>query len=297
MSAGVAYALGAYAIWGLLPIYLHALRGVDPGEILAHRIVWSLATMAILLLALRRLAWIAALREAPAAVLRFFATSALVTVNWLVFIWAVQHGRTVDASLGYYMNPLVSLVLGWLLLGERLRPGQIACVAILAAAVAWLTWQAGSFPWIGLSLAFSFALYGLLRKTAPLGSLEGFALEVVLLFPFALGYLAWMGEGAGTAFGAGSAGMRTLLVLAGPLTAIPLLLFTAGARRIPLSRLGILQYTAPTLQWLTGIFVFHEALDPHKALGFGVIWLALALFALESAWVGWQQKREAEASP
>jgi chloramphenicol-sensitive protein RarD len=292
LKRGVLYSLGAYLIWGLFPIYLHALLPVLPLEVLAHRIVWSFATMAVLLLALRRVAWIGELARSPAAITRFAITSALISVNWLVYIWAVQNGHVIDSSLGYFINPLVSLVLGRLLLHERLRPGQLLPVALVVAGVAWLTWKSGAVPWVGLVLAFSFAFYGLLRKTATLGSLEGFSVEVTLLFPLAVGYFAWAHESGGTGFSQAGPGLQALLVLVGPITTIALLLFAAGARRIPLSTLAFLQYFSPTLQWLAGILWFHESFAADKAVGFGIIWVALALYAAEGAYVGWVQARE-----
>lgn len=293
MSPGIAYALGAYFAWGLLPLYLHLLAPVSTGEILAHRILWSFATVVALLVGLRRLSWIGAELRRPGRLLRFVATGALVSCNWLLYIWSVNTGHVVDSSLGYFINPLVNVLLGSLLLGERLRFGQKVPVAIAAMGVAWLTWQAGSPPWIGLALAVSFSLYGLLRKTAHLGSLEGFAVESAVLVPFALGYLLWRDAGGALAFAQAPHALRWLLVGAGPVTAVPLLLFAAGARRIPFSTVGVLQYLSPTLQWLCGIFVFHEAFDPHKAAGFGFIWVALVLFAAEGLWFARWQAREA----
>jgi chloramphenicol-sensitive protein RarD len=291
MNSGIAYALAAYLAWGLLPLYLHLLAPVSTTEILAHRIVWSLATVLVLLVALRRLDWIGAVAARPRMLLRFLATAALIATNWMLYIWSINSGHVVDASLGYFINPLVNVLLAALLLHERLRGWQKLSIALAAGGVAWLAWQAGAPPWIGLGLALSFSLYGLLRKTASLGSIEGFALEAALLTPIALGYLAWRGADGTLEFSGASPAMRWLLVAAGPVTTVPLLLFAAGARRIPFSLLGVLQYLAPTLQWLTGIFVFHEGFDRHKAAGFALIWAALLLYAAESAWAGWRRSR------
>ena len=291
MNLGIAYALGAYLLWGLLPIYLHLLAPVPTPEILAHRIVWSLVTVAILLIALRRRAWIRAAIANPATLWRYVLTATLISTNWLIYIWSINAGHVVDSSLGYFINPLVNVLLGWLLLHERLRFGQKAPIALAALGVAWLTWQAGSPPWIGLTLALSFSLYGLLRKTAALGALEGFSVEAAVLTPLALAYLIWMARSGGLEFSNASTQIRWLLVAAGPVTTVPLLLFAAGARRISFSLLGILQYLAPTLQWLSGIFVFREPFELAKAVGFGFIWLALALYAIEGVWFGWQRQR------
>lgn len=289
MNLGITYALTAYLLWGLLPIYVHLLAPIATSEILAHRIVWSLATVAVLLVGLRRLGWIRAALAAPASLLRYALTAGLISCNWLIYIWAINAGHVIDSSLGYFINPLVNVLLGWLLLHERLRFGQKLPLVLAALGVAWLTWLAGSPPWIGLTLALSFSAYGLLRKTAALGALEGFSVEAALLAPPALAYLLWAGAGGTLGFASATTHIRWLLVGAGPVTAIPLLLFAAGARRISFSLLGVLQYLAPTLQWLTGIFVFREPFEPAKAAGFGLIWLALALYAAEGAWFGWQR--------
>ncbi|HXY04957.1 MAG TPA: EamA family transporter RarD [Burkholderiaceae bacterium] len=291
MNRGIAFALSAYLLWGLLPLYLHLLAPVSAPEILAHRIVWSLATVAPLLVALRRLGWLRTALAAPATLWRYALSALLISINWILYIWSVGAGHVVDASLGYFINPLVNVLLGWLLLHERLRPGQKLPLVLAAAGVLWLTWQAGSPPWIGLTLALSFSLYGLLRKTAALGALEGFSVEVALLAPLALAYLAWLAAHNALGFSSASASLRALLVAAGPFTAVPLLLFAAGARRISFSLLGILQYLAPTLQWLVGIYAFHEPFTFSKAVGFALIWLALLLYAVEGLWIGRQRQK------
>lgn len=296
-TSGVAYALGAYLLWGLLPIYLHLLRTVSTPEILAHRIVWSLATMLILLVALRRLSWIRAALADPKLLGRFAISAGLISVNWVLYIWSINTGHTVDASLGYFINPLVNVLIGALVFKERLRGGQLLALALAALGVAWLTWLAGAPPWIGLALATSFSLYGLLRKTAALGALEGFTVETALLTPLALAYLLWRDSHGVLRFVSAPPDLQTLLVLAGPATTVPLLLFAAGVRRISFSLVGVLQYLAPTLQWLTGIYLFHEAFEPHKAIGFALIWLALLLFAAESAWFGWRSASRGGLAP
>ena len=289
MNAGIAYALGAYLIWGLLPLYLRLLGAIATPEILAHRILWSLVTMVILLLGLRRLDWIRPALAQPRMLVRFAVTASLISFNWVLYIWAVNAGHTVDASLGYFMNPLVNVVIGAFFFRERLRTLQKLALLIAAAGVAWLTWLAGSPPWIGLALALSFSLYGLLRKTAPLGALEGFTVETALLAPVALAYVIWLDLHGSLGFASAPLNLQLLLALAGPATTVPLLLYAAGVRRIPFSLSGVLQYLAPTLQWLIGIYVFHEVFDPHKAAGFGLIWVALVVYAAESGWVAWQR--------
>jgi chloramphenicol-sensitive protein RarD len=289
MNRGIAYAAAAYLLWGVFPIYFKALQQVAPLEILGHRIVWSLAVCAALLLALRRLQWLADLRRQPRVLAWFAASSILVAGNWFVYIWAVNAGRVVDASLGYFINPLVNVLIGAAFLHERLRPAQWAAVGVAAVGVAWLTWQAGALPWIGLVLALTFAVYGLLRKTAALGAVEGLALETLLLAPLAAAYLLWLAHGGHSGFADGDAATRLLLLAAGPVTAVPLLLFAAGARRIPFSTLGLLQYLGPSLQLLIGVWLYREPFA-YRAPGYVLIWIALAVFSIESLLQGWRSR-------
>lgn len=287
LRRGIAQASLAYACWGLFPLYFKALQAVPPLELLAHRVAWSLVFVGALLAWQRRWAWLGpALRDG--AVLRSFGASALlIAANWFLYIWAVVNDRIVESSLGYFINPLVNVLLAALVLHERLRRGQWAAVALAAAGVAWLTWQAGAPPWIALALACSFAGYGLLRKTAPLGALEGLAMETLILGPLAVAVLtalAWQGSARFVDAGLGT---QALLLAAGPITAIPLLLFAAGARRIPFALLGLLQYIGPTLQLLVGVWVFGEPFGASQAVGFALIWAALALYSAE----GWWQQR------
>ncbi len=286
MPPGVLYATAAYLLWGVFPVYFKALAEVPATEILAHRMVWSLAVVLGLLAVQRNWGWIRG-ALGNRSILRGFAASAtLITLNWFLYIWAINHDHVIDASLGYFINPLVNVSLGALVLHERMRPMQVLALALAAAGVAWLTWQAGNLPWIGLALALSFGGYGLLRKTAALGAVEGFALEIALLFPFAAGYLGWLVLHGQSAFAGAPAPTRWLLLAAGPVTAAPLMLFAAGARRIPLSLMGVLQYISPTIQWLLGVFLYHEPFDAGRAAGFALIWLALAAYAAEGLWSG-----------
>lgn len=280
-KAGVAYALFAYGSWGVLPLYLKALHGVPPLEVVAHRIVWAALLLLLVLLLTREWAWLGKLRARPRIAWTFMASAAALSVNWLTYIWAVDAGRVVDASLGYFINPLFSVVLAVLVLGERLRTAQWAAVALAGAGVLWLTWHAGQLPWIGLTLAVSFGLYGLLRKTASIDSLAGLALETWLLLPLAGGYLSFLSLTHQSAWERGNEVTNALLVAAGPITAAPLLAFAAGARRIPLSLMGLLQYVGPTLQLGLGVLVFHEPLPPAKLLGYALIWAALVSYSLE----------------
>ncbi|MCL9850154.1 EamA family transporter RarD [Ralstonia solanacearum P673] len=284
---GVIFALLAYTMWGLFPLYFKLLKSVTPLEILSHRVIWSLAVMVGVLAVKRHWAWLWALRRAPRVVARHLASTAMLALNWCTYIWAVNHDHVIDASLGYFINPLVVVMLALLVLGERLRPGQWLSVALAAAGVAWLTWQAGHLPWIALALAVTFGLYGLLRKTSPLGALEGLTLETLLLFPATLVYLGWLAAQQQNAFLGAPPGIRLLLVLAGPLTAVPLLLFGAGARRIPLSLLGLLQYVSPTLQLLLGVWLYSEPFGGPKVFGYVLIWCGLAVYSAE----GWMRLR------
>ncbi|MBA3589969.1 EamA family transporter RarD [Methylibium sp.] len=284
VNRGILQASLAYACWGLFPLYFKALQAVPPLELLAHRVAWSLLFVAALLAAQRRWTWLGA-ALCDARVLRSCAASSLlIAINWFFYIWAVTNDRIVEASLGYFINPLVNVLFAALVLGERLRRGQWAAVALAAAGVAWLTVQAGAPPWIALAIAVSFAGYGLLRKTAPLGALEGLAMETLMLGPIALAVLAWLALQGQAAFTDSGATTRWLLVAAGPITAIPLLLFAAGARRIPFALLGLLQYIGPTLQLLLGVLIFDEPFGAPRAIGFGAIWAALALYSVESLW-------------
>lgn len=284
MNAGVAFAAAAYTIWGAFPLYFRLLREVPAFEVLMHRIVWSLALVAIIVATSRRWQWIGSLASTPRTVARYLASAVLIGVNWFVYIWSVQNGHVVDASLGYFMTPLVSVLLGRVVFGERPRPSQWIAIAIAACGVVWLAVLAGRVPWIGLTLALTFGAYGLAKKTARLGAVEGLTLETALLFPFALAALLWLDAHGQNALSSGGVGIRWLLIASGPLTALPLLMFSSGARRIPLTTLGLLQYITPTLQLLLGVVIFGEAFDGASLFGYSLIWAALAVYAGEGLW-------------
>lgn len=280
---GIVYSVGAYAWWGLFPLYLKALSGVPALEVLSHRIVWAAILLAGLLAPRADWSWLQQLRR-PRIAGAVFLSAAVLSVNWFVYIWAVAADRIADASLGYFINPLVSVLLGVLVLGERLRRQQWAAIALAAAGVVWLTVLNGQLPWIALILAASFGSYGLLRKTGPLGALEGLAIETFILAPFALAHLWWHAAAGDSAFLAASGSRKVLLMLAGPVTAVPLLLFAAGARRIPLSLVGLLQYVGPTLQLIIAVAVFREPFGNARLAGFAFIWAALLAYSVEGAW-------------
>ena len=297
MSRGIVFALTAYLLWGVFPIYFKQVQAVAPLEVLANRMVWSLVFVAALLTALRGTRWPRdLLRQRPP--LGWFALSALaVSLNWLIYIWSVNAGHIVDASLGYFINPLLNVLVGALFLHERLRPAHWVAVLIATLAVAWLTWSEGRLPWIGLTLAFSFSLYGLLRKRAPLGAAEGLAVETALLAPAACAYLLWLASQGQSALvdavGTGQLSLVGWLLLAGPVTAVPLLFFAAGARRIPFATLGILQYAGPSVQLIIGVQLYGEPFEGHKLVGYGLIWIALAIFSLDGLWQ-WRTARAAQ---
>nr|WP_202419617.1 EamA family transporter RarD [Pseudoduganella guangdongensis] len=287
------YAAGAFLAWGLFPLYFHAIKDVPASEILAHRMAWSLVFLMLVLLVRRQWKWLPQVLRQPKVVISFVASAFLLSANWFVYIWAVNNGHVVDASLGYFINPLVNVLLGMLVLKEKLRRGQWLAIAVAATGVAWLTWQGGQVPYIALVLALSFGAYGLLRKTAALAALEGLSFETLILFPLAVAYLGWLVfHGQSVFINAEADSTRWLLVAAGPTTAIPLLLFAAGARRIPMSVLGMLQYMSPSLQMLLGVWVFHEAFSANRLVGFLFIWGALAIYMLE----GWLSSRKSSST-
>ncbi|ODU09072.1 MAG: transporter [Rubrivivax sp. SCN 71-131] len=284
MNPGLLYALAAFGIWGLFPLYLRELASVPPLEVVVHRSVWSLLLLLVVLTVMRRWAWLPQLLRQPRKGLLFVASALLLSANWLVYVWAIVNGHVLDASLGYFINPLVSVLLGVLVLRERLQPAQWLAVALAAAGVLWLTVDAGRLPWVALLLAVSFGLYGLLRKTAPLGALEGLTLETLVLAPLVLPLLVWFTLQPGGAMARGDWTLNTLLLVAGPLTALPLLLFAAAARRLPLATVGLMQYLSPTVQFLLGITVFHEPMQPKRLVGFVFIWAALAVYSGHAWW-------------
>lgn len=284
MNKGMLYAIGAYSLWGLFPLYWKALQHVPALEILSHRMTWSLGFVLLLLILRRRWDWLKTAVHTPRTILLFVASAMLLSVNWFVYIWGVNAGFIVETSLGYFINPLVSVLMGVFFLGEQLRRGQWLAIGLAALGVLYLTLRYGALPWIALTLATSFALYGLIRKTAPLGSLEGLSLETALMFFPALGYLVYLEVTGTAAFGHVDSLTTVLLGFAGVATAVPLLLFAAGARLIKLATIGILQYIAPTLQFLIGVLIYHEAFTMDRLMGFSLIWLALVIYSGENIW-------------
>ncbi|MFF9400873.1 EamA family transporter RarD [Streptomyces sp. NPDC014744] len=280
--AGLLSGVGAYGLWGIVPLFWPLLKPAGAIEILAHRMVWSLGVVGIALLVLRRWSWIGALVRRPRKLGLITVAAAVITVNWGLYIWAVNNGHVVEASLGYFINPLVTIAMGVLLLGERLRPAQWVAVGTGVAAVLVLAIGYGRPPWISLTLAFSFATYGLVKKKVAMGGLESLAAETAVLFLPALGYLLWLGARGESTFGSEGPGHAALLAATGVVTATPLVLFGAAAIRVPLSTLGLLQYLAPVFQFVLGILYFHEEMPPERWAGFALVWLALTLLTWDA---------------
>ncbi|MEU8778047.1 EamA family transporter RarD [Streptomyces sp. NPDC048606] len=279
---GLLYGFGAYGLWGLVPLFWPLLIPSGAVEILAHRMVWSLAVVGIALLALRRWAWIAELVRQPRKLALTALAASVISVNWGLYIWSVNNGHVVEASLGYFINPLVTIAIGVMVLGERLRRVQWAAVGIGALAVVVLAVGYGRPPWISLVLAFSFAAYGLIKKKLDMGGLESLTAETALLFLPALGYLLWLGAQGRSTFASEGLGHSALLAATGLVTAIPLVFFGAAAIRVPLSTLGLLQYMAPVFQFGLGVLYFHEAMPPERWAGFSLVWAALVLLTWDA---------------
>jgi chloramphenicol-sensitive protein RarD len=279
---GLLNGFAAYGMWGLFPLFFPLLKPAGATEVLAHRMVWSLAVVAAVLLVLRRWRWAGELLRQPRRLALIAAAAAVIATNWGVYIWAVNNDRVVEASLGYFINPLVTIALGVLLLKERLRPVQWTAVGIGLVAVVVLAVGYGRPPWISLVLAFSFGTYGLIKKKVNLGGLESLAAETAIQFLPALGYLLWLGAQGDSTFTSEGPGHAALLATTGIVTALPLICFGAAAIRVPLSTIGLLQYLAPVFQFLCGVLYFHEAMPPERWAGFALVWLALALLTWDA---------------
>ena len=279
--AGLLFGLGAYLAWGVMPLYFKALAHVSALEIVAHRVIWSMVFMAALVALWRRWPAIRAALGTGRVLITLLITTLLIGTNWLIFIYAVVSGHVLEASLGYYLNPLVNVLLGVVLLKEKLSRAQVFATLLAAAGVAVLAAGAGSGLWISLTLAATFAVYGFLRKIVAVDSLEGLSIETALLSPLALAWLVWLQADGSAAFASVTLTTDLLLVLGGAVTAIPLLMFTAAARRLPYSTLGFLQYVAPSLQFLLAVLAFGEPLTTAHLICFAASWTALAIFSFE----------------
>ena len=279
-SAGALAAVTAFFIWGLFPLFWRLLGDVPALQLLAHRAVWCAVAVWLLLLVRGDLAW---LRGLAARLVGLLAVGGvLISVNWGVYVWAVVTGHVIDTSLGYFITPLVSVVIAVGVLGERLQAVQRVAVALVAAGVLYLAWQLGAPPWIALALAFSFGTYGLVRKLAPFDSIRGLAVESGVMFPPAVAYLLWCEHSGQGAFLHGHWRDDLLLIAGGPITAVPLVLFAYGAQRVSMLALGIMQYVAPSVALVLGILVFHEPFGGARQVAFGCIWAALILFSIDA---------------
>jgi chloramphenicol-sensitive protein RarD len=288
-TRGFFFALGAYTFWGVQPIFMKAVAHIPAAEVVAHRIVWSVPIAGLVLLLLGRTADLKAALRSGRTLLMAAVTASLITFNWGIYVWAIAVDRAVETALGYYINPLVSVLMGAVLLGERLSRPQIVAVGLAALAVVIMTVYAGGLPWVSLALALSFAVYGFLRKTLPIGPSQGFFLEVLILCLPALGYIAWLEFNGENHFVASAPGDMVLLMLCGPITSVPLLLYAFGAKLLRFSTIGIMQYIGPSIVLLIAVFVFGEPFGGVRAVAFGLIWAALAIYT-------WSMFRERKAA-
>lgn len=282
MNKGIWNGLAAYVMWGFFPIYWKLLHDVPALQVIGHRIAWSFVLLIIVILASKQWKEFRSAALEPKTIAIYFIAAVLLSINWLIYVWGVNAGFIVETSLGYFINPLISVLLGVLFLRERLRTMQWVPITLAATGVIYLTVTYGRLPWIAISLAVSFGIYGLVKKLAPLGSLYGLTLETALVFPMALICLAFVGfTGTGSFL---REGLLTdiLLIGTGVVTSIPLLMFASAARQIPLTMIGVLQYIAPTLQFLIGVFLYHEPFDQSRLIGFSMVWLALVIFWVEN---------------
>ena len=269
----------AFLIWGLLPLYLKPLHLIPALQIMSHRLLWCCLFVLAWMAARGELGGIRSALAAPATRYRLVATAILISINWLVYVWSVNNGHVLEASLGYFINPLVNVLLGVLVLRERLNRAQWTAVAFAGLGVSWLTWVSGAPPWIAIALALSFSSYGLIRKLIPVDAITGLATETLLIAPLGAAYLIWLEWHGQGALGHAGTAINIMLVAGGLITAIPLALFSFGARRIPYSTVGLIQYIGPTMQLLLGVFLYQEPFTQARALGFGLIWMALAIYA------------------
>ncbi|WP_284164176.1 EamA family transporter RarD [Frigidibacter sp. SD6-1] len=277
---GFLFALAAYVLWGFLPLYMKAMAHIPTLEVLAHRVIWSVPVALLILLWLGRTADLTAALKTPRMLGMAAVTAGFISINWGIYVWAVQSGHALDAALGYYINPLFSVFLGAVLLGERLDGMQKLAILLATLAVGVLTWEAGRLPLVALSLTLTWGIYAYFKKSLPIGPNQGFALEVILLLPLALGYLAWRAAtGAPVAFG-GAWTDTALLAGCGLVTAVPLMVYANGAKLLRLSTIGIMQYIAPTMIFLTAVFLFGEPFGRGKAIAFPMIWAALAIYSM-----------------
>lgn len=290
LRRGYLLGLVAYVIWGLFPLYFKAIESIPATEIIVHRVLWSALCGAVLLLFWKHPGWWRELCANPKRFAVLALSGALIAANWLIYVWAVNNERMLEASLGYYINPLVNVMLGMLILGERLRRLQWLAVALALIGVAQQIWQLGSLPWVSLGLALTFGIYGLIRKQAPVAALPGLVVETWLLLPVALLWVAFHPAAVSSQLEFWGTPLAWLLAAAGPITLVPLVCFNAAARHLPYTTLGFLQYLAPTLVLLQAIFLFGEHFDPARMLSFAFIWAALAIYSVD-AWLSLRRSK------
>ncbi len=279
--AGVLFALGAYAIWGLFPLYFKLLAMVPALEVLAHRVVWSVVFVSLLVSGLQRWSKIAPIFLNRRLLGTMLLSGLTISINWGIFIWAVAHDRVLESSLGYFISPLVSVLLGFIFVGERLSYRQLLAVGLVVAAVLNQIWQLGAFPWVAMGLAFSFGFYGLVRKLAPVDAISGQLVETMLLLVVALPYLTWLQASGTSVFAGGDIRLDGYLILAGLVTALPLILFAQAAKRLTLATVGLLQYIVPSSHFVLAVFIFSEPFSPAHGLSFALIWVALSIYLLK----------------
>lgn len=284
---GFLFALSAYSLWGFLPLYMKALAHISPVEVIAHRVLWSVPVAGAILIATGRTRDLARALVTPRMLVMAALTATLVSINWGIYVWAIGSGRALDAALGYYINPLFSILLGSLLLRERLAPAQWMAIALAGGAVAILTWEAGAVPVVALALTLTWGLYAFFKKWLPIGPNQGFMLEVLLLSPPALAYAIWLQPTGASHFLQGVSFDNAMLIGCGLVTAVPLILYANGAKGLRLSTIAIMQYIAPTMIFLTAVFVFGEPFDRARAVAFPMIWAALAIYS-------WSMLRQAK---
>ena len=287
---GLLYAVSAFVMWGMFPLFWKTLSHVDSLELVGHRMVWSLVFVGGLLLALGRTAWIGQVVRQPRVLGVYAAATVFIGFNWGLYIWAVNAGFIVETALGYFINPLFNVIMGAVFLRETLRRGQWVSVGIAAVGVVWLTVSYGQLPWIALLLAGSFSIYSVIKRKATLGAIEGLGLECSLLFLPGLAILAYMHATTGGAFGSVDAGTHALLISAGAASALPLICFAAGVKRLKLTVIGLIQYIGPTIQFLLGVFVYNEHFGAQRMVGFAFIWAGVIVFTIE----GFVQRRRVQ---
>ncbi|WP_415881343.1 EamA family transporter RarD [Neptuniibacter sp. QD34_54] len=289
---GIYYAVAAFLMWGLVPVYFKAVDDVPAFEVLAHRVVWSVVFLGLFLLLKGKLSELTTLRNSPKILLSLGLSALVISINWLVFIWAVSEQRIVETTLGYFINPLINIVFGFFIFSERLRFLQLIAVAIAAVAVLYQIILIGELPWVALTLATSFSIYSVLRKKIPIDSITGLLVETLWLFPMALVYMIWLSSQNNFVLLNGSTEVQVLLLAAGLVTSLPLIAFAAGARRLSLTMVGLLQYIGPSIAFLIAVFYYNEPMDQDRLITFVMIWIALAIFSVEGVLVQQRKKQD-----